>query len=132
MDKKFILSVIVIFVVSMLLGFITHGWALKDEYMATGIYRPESEQEAKMVWMLLAHLLMSLAFVVLYRKGREDKPWFGQGLRFGFWLAMFAAVGVYMIYYVVLPTPELLVFRQSVYDTINLMVMGLVVAFMYR
>ena len=136
MDKKFILSVIVIFVVSMLLGFITHGWALKDEYMATGIYRPEAEQQAMMVWNRLllgfSYLPMSVAFVVLYRKGRVDKPWLGQGLRFGFWIAMFAAVGVYMIYYVVLPTPELLVFRQAVYDTINLMVMGLVVAFMYR
>lgn len=132
MDKKFFLSVIVVFVVSMLLGFITHGWALKDEYLATGIYRPEAEQQARMIWMLLGHLFMSVAMVVLYRKGREDKPWAGQGLRFGLWLGMFAAIGVYMIYYVVLPLPEILVIRQAVYDTINLMIMGLVVAFVYR
>lgn len=132
MDRKFIITVLVVFVVSMVLGFVTHGWALKDEYMETGIYRPENEQQARMLWMLIAHFIMSVAFVVLYRKGREEKPWVGQGLRFGFWIALFAAVGVYLIYYVVLPTPEMLVFRQSVYDTINLMVMGLVVAFMYR
>ena len=39
MNKKFILAVVVIFVISMLLGFITHAWALADEYAATGLYR---------------------------------------------------------------------------------------------
>ena len=85
-----------------------------------------------MLWMLLAHVIMSVALVVLYRKGLEDKPWVGQGIRFGFWLAMFASVGIYMIYYVVQPLPELLVVRQAAYDTINLMILGLVVAFMHR
>jgi len=132
MDKKFILSVIVIFVVSMFLGFLTHGWALSDEYNATGLFRPEAEQQNFIGWMLLAHLIMSVAFVLLYRQGREDKPWLGQGLRFGFLLALFASVGIYMIYYAVQPIPEMLAIRQAVYDTVNMMVLGLVVAFMYR
>jgi len=132
MDKKFILSVIVIFVVSMILGFITHGWALSDEYNATGLFRPEQEQQNFMVWMLLAHAVMAYAFVAIYRRGHEDKPWMAQGIRFGFLMALFAAVGIYLIYYAVQPLPEMLVFRQAVYDTINLMVLGVIVAWMYR
>ncbi|NND45302.1 MAG: hypothetical protein HKN58_08255 [Xanthomonadales bacterium] len=132
MNKKFILSVIAVFVVSMVLGFVTHGWLLSDEYNATGLMRSEAEQEAHAMWMLLAHVIMSVALVVLYRKGLEDKPWAGQGIRFGFWLAMFGAVGVYMIYYAVQPVPGMLAVRQAAYDTINLMILGLVVAFMHR
>jgi hypothetical protein len=132
MDKKFILSVIVIFVVSMLLGFVTHGWALADEYAATGLFRDHADQEAHMMWMLLAHVIMSFALVKLYQFGREDKPWLGQGLRFGFLLGLFAAVGIYMIFYAVQPLPEMLVFRQATYDTINMMILGAVVAWMNR
>lgn len=132
MDKKFILTFIVIFVVSMLLGFITHAWALADEYTATGLFRDAADQEAHFMWMLLAHAIMSFAFVKLYVVGREDKPWLAQGLRFGFLIALFASVGIYMIFYSVQPMPEMLVFRQAAYDTINMMVMGAVTAWMYR
>ena len=132
MDKKFLLTFIVVFVVSMILGFITHGWALMDEYNATGIYRTEEAQQDLMMWMLLAHVIMAFAFVKLYAGGREDKPWLGQGLRFGFYFGLFAAVGIYMIFYVVLPMPEMLAFRQAAYDLINMMVLGAVTAWMYR
>ena len=132
MDKKFIFTFILVFVVSMILGFITHGWALMDEYNATGIYRTEAEQQSMMVWMLLAHVIMAFAFVKLYVGGREDKPWLGQGLRFGFYFGLFAVVGIYMIFYVVLPMPELLAFRQATYDLINIMILGVVTAWMYR
>ena len=132
MDKKFILTIIVVFVVSMILGFVTHGWALMDEYNATGIYRSEEAQQGLFIWMLLAHVVMAFAFVKLYVGGREDKPWLGQGLRFGFYFGLFASVGIYMIYYVVLPMPEILAFRQATYDLINMMVLGAVTAWMYR
>ena len=132
MDKKFILSVVVIFVVSMLLGFITHAWALADEYTATGLFRSVEDQEAYFPWLLLGHAVMAYAFVKLYICGREDKPWLAQGMRFGFLLALFSAVGIYLIYYAVQPMPEMLVFRQAAYDTVNLMILGTVVAWMYR
>ena len=132
MDKKFILTVVVIFVASMVLGFITHAWALADEYNATGLYRDAAGQEAHFMWMLLAHAIMAFAFVKLYVAGREDKPWLAQGLRFGFLVALFAAVGIYMIIYAVQPMPEMLVFRQAAYDTVNTMLLGAVAAWMYR
>jgi len=132
MDKKFIISVVVIFVLSMLLGFITHAWLLSDEYNATGLFRSLEDQEAHFMWMLLAHVIMAYAFVKLYMFGREDKPWLAQGLRFGFLLALFATVGVSLIYYAVQPLPEMLVFRQVVYDLINMMILGTAVAWLNR
>ena len=132
MDKKFILSVVLIFVVSMVLGFITHAWLLSAEYQATGLFRPDAEAEAYLPYMLLAHVIMAFAFVWIYRQGREDKPWVSQGVRFGLAIALVAAVPLYLIYYAVQPMPEMLVFRQATYETINMVILGLVVAWMYR
>ena len=132
MDKKFILSVVLIFVASMVLGFITHAWVLSAEYHATGLFRPDAEAEAYFPYMLLAHVIMAFAFVWIYRRGCEDKPWVAQGVRFGVAIALLAAVPIYLIYYAVQPMPEMLVFRQAAYETVNMVILGLIVAWMYR
>jgi magnesium-transporting ATPase (P-type) len=132
MDKKFIVSVIVIFVLSMVFGLVNHGLVLSEEYQATGLFRPPAEAEAYFMWMLLAHLVMAFAFVWIYRRGHEARPWVQQGIRFGVIVALLMAVPVYLIYYAVQPMPELLVFRQIAYDTVGLVVMGMAVAFMYK
>lgn len=132
MDKKFILSVVLIFAASMILGFITHAWVLSAEYNATGLYRSDAEMEAYFPYMLLAHVIMAFAFVWIYRQGREDKPWVAQGVRFGVAIALLAAVPIYLIYYAVQPMPEMLVFRQAAYETVNMVILGLIVAWMYR
>lgn len=132
MDKKFFLAFVLIFVVSMVLGFVTHAWALADEYEATGLFRLPAEQEGLFPWMLLAHVILSWAFVAVYKRGREDRPWVGQGIRFGILLALLFPVPLYMIYYTVQPMPEMLVFRQASYETVNMVILGLVVAWVYR
>ena len=132
MDKKFILSVVLFFVVSLVLGFITHAWLLSAEYQATGLFRPDAEAEAYFPFMLLAHVIMAFAFVWIYRQGREDKPWVSQGVRFGLAIALVAAVPIYLIYYAVQPMPGMLVFRQITYETIDMVILGLAVAWMYR
>ena len=43
MDKKFFISVVVIFVISMVFGFVNHGMVLAEEYQATGLFRPDAE-----------------------------------------------------------------------------------------
>lgn len=132
MDKKFIVGFIAVFIVSLVLGFINHGLTLHDEYQATGLFRPDSEAERYTLWMLLAHLSLSFAFVWIYRRGREERPWLGQGLRFGVMIALLMVVPIYLIYYAVQPMPGLLVFRQISYDTVATLIMGALVAFVYR
>ena len=132
MDKKFFISVVVIFIISMVFGFVNHGMVLAEEYQATGLFRPDAEAEAYLIWMLLAHIIMSFAFVWIYQQGREDKPWVSQGIRFGIIIALLMALPVYLIYYAVQPMPGILVFRQIAYDTVALVVMGLVVAHGYK
>lgn len=132
MDKKFFIAWLVLFIIFMAGGMVVHGMLLSDEYMATGLMRSLPEQEQFMVWMILAHVMMAGAFTWIYARGVENKPWLGQGLRFGLALALFCTIPVYLIYYCVQPVPEMLVIRQIAYDTILMLVLGAVVAFLYR
>ncbi|HEU0225818.1 MAG TPA: hypothetical protein VFR29_10315 [Steroidobacteraceae bacterium] len=132
MNAKFLIAWLVIFILSMLGGFAVHGQLLADEYLATGLMRAVEEQQQYFVWMIIAHLVMAAAFVWIYLRGREAKPWLGQGLRFGLAVALLMCVPIYLIYYCVQPMPGMLVLRQIAYDTIMLLVLGGVVAFLYR
>lgn len=131
MNKKFLVAWLLVFVLYMAGGMLVHGVILGDDYMATGLMRPEAEAQKLMHWMILAHVLMAGAFTWIYVRGVENKPWLGQGLRYGLAVAVLF-VPIYMIYYVVQPTPGALAAKQVVLDTILTLVLGTVVAFLYR
>jgi hypothetical protein len=131
MNKKFLEAWLLVFVLYMAGGMLVHGVILGDDYMATGLMRTESEAQNLMHWMILAHVLMAGAFTWIYVRGVENKPWLGQGLRYGLAVAILF-VPIYLIYYVVQPTPGALAAKQVVLDTILTLVLGAVVAFLYR
>lgn len=132
MNAKFLIAWLVVFIVWMAGGFVVHGQLLADEYQATGLMRPVEEQQQYFVWMIVAHLVMAAAFVWIYARGKEAKPWLGQGLRFGLAVSLLAVVPIYLIYYAVQPLSGVLVIRQIAYDVIVTLVLGAVVAFLYR
>ena len=131
MNKKFLVAWLLLFVLYLVGGMLVHGVILGDDYMATGLMRPEAEAQKLMHLMILAHVLMAGAFTWIYVRGVENKPWLGQGLRYGLAVAVLF-VPIYLIYYVVQPTPGLLAAKQIVLDTILTLVLGAVVAFLYR
>jgi len=120
------------FVLYFAFGFIVHGVLLHDDYVATGIMRPEDQQQGMMGLMVLAHVMLAGAFTWIYARGVENKPWLGQGLRFGLAVAFLAVIPLYLIYYVVQPLPSSLVCKQIVFDTVCTLILGAVVAFLYR
>ena len=133
MNKKFLISWIAVFVVWMIGSFLVHGLWLAETYAAmTNMMRPLAEQEAMMHFMLLAHVLMAGAFVWIYERGKEDKPWMQQGLRFGVAIALLAPIPTFMIYYTVQQTPGMLAVQQSIGDSIVVIVVALVAAFLGR
>ena len=131
MNKRFLVAWLVVFVLYMAGGIVVHGMLLADEYTATGLMRPEAEAQELMHLMILAHVLMAGAFTWIYARGVENKPWLGQGLRFGLAVAVLFTP-IYIIYYVVQPTPGVLAVRQVAYDTILTLILGAAVAFLYR
>lgn len=132
MNKKFLIAWVVIFVLWMAGGILVHGILLGPDYAAMGNMRPEAEQQSMMGLMLLAHAILAGAFVWIYARGVENRPWLGQGLRFGFAIACLAVIPTYLIYYVVQPTPGAVACKQIVFDTILTLVLGGAVAFLYR
>ena len=133
MNKTFFIAWIVIFVVWMLGSFVVHGVLLHDDYAKlSSLFRPETEAQSYFPLMVLAHAIMAGALAWVYARGVEAAPWLPQGLRFGMAIALLAIVPTYMIYYVVQPMPGMVVLKQIVLDSILMLILGVIVAFIYR
>lgn len=133
MDKKFLIAWIVIFVVWMAGSFVVHGLLLHDDYMQlSSLFRPEADAQQYFPLMILAHVILAGAFVWIYARGVEPKPWLAQGVRFGVAVALLTIVPTYMIYYVVQPMPGAVVVKQIFFDGILIVILGSIVAWLYR
>jgi hypothetical protein len=133
MNKKFLIAWVVVFVLWMMGSYAVHGGLLENDYsQLPNLMRTEAEAQARFPLMLLAHLIMAGAFVWIYSRGAEAKPWLAQGIRFGIAVALLGIVPTYMIYYVVQPFPGDLVVKQIVFEGLLIVILGAVVAFFYR
>ena len=134
MSKRFVIAWIVLFVVWMVEGFIVHGLLLGGDYLKLPqLFRAHDDAQGYFVWMAIAHVLLAAAFVWIYERGlAPDRPWLGQGLRYGVAVALLTVVPTYLIYYAVQPMPGGVVVKQIVFDGIGVVVLGLVVAWLYR
>jgi hypothetical protein len=65
-------------------------------------------------------------------RGVEPKPWVAQGLRFGLAVALLTIVPSYLIYFVVQPMPAGVVIKQIIFDGVLLLILGTIVAALYR
>lgn len=133
MDKRFFIAWIVVFVAWMAGAFVVHGALLASEYaQLKQLFRPQEEAGSYFPLMILAHVVMAGAFVWIYLRGREDKPWFAQGLRYGIAIALLTIVPTYTIYYVVQPMPGAMVVRQILFDGALILVLGVLTAWLCR
>jgi hypothetical protein len=133
MNKKFIIAWIVLFIAWFMGSFVVHGVLLSSDYMQlTDLFRTEADQQKHFPLMILAHLILSGAFVWIYARGAEAKPWLAQGVRFGVAVALLTIVPTYMIYFVVQPMPGELVIKQIVFDGVLMIILGTIVAWLYR
>jgi hypothetical protein len=133
MNKKFFIAWVAIFVVWMLGSFVVHGALLRPDYMGLqNLFRTDADSQQYFHWMLIAHVLLSGAFVWIYRRGVQAQAWLPQGIGFGVAVALLTVIPTYMIYYVVQPMPGMVVIKQIVFDSSLLLVLGMTVAFMYR
>lgn len=133
MKGRVLVGWVAVFVVWMIGDFVVHGTLLKGDYTALpNLFRPEAEAGALFPLMILAHVLMAGAFVWIYARGVEPKPWLAQGARFGLAVALMSVVPTSMIYYAVQPMPGALAVKQVIYEGILLVILGVVAAFFHR
>jgi len=133
MDRRFFIAWVVLFVAWMAGSFLVHGALLHADYsQLPDLFRPEEDAQRHFPLMILAHVMLAGAFVWIYARGVENKPWLAQGLRYGLAVALLTIVPTYMIYYVVQPMPGNMVVKQIVFSGILLLVLGAIVAYLYR
>jgi hypothetical protein len=133
MDKKFFISWLVLFVVWMAGSFVVHAVLLHADYSALrNLFRSPEDSQTFFPLMIIAHVFLSGALVWIYSRGVEAKPWLAQGLRFGLAVAFLTVIPTYMIYYVVQPMPGATVAKQLIFDGVLTVLLGVVVAFLYR
>jgi hypothetical protein len=133
MNRTFVLSVVVMFIVLMALGFVVHALLLGPDYAKlTALFRGPDDAQRHFPFMLAAHLAMAIGWTWIYRMGRENKPWLGQGIRFGLAVALIATIPTYLIYFAVQPMPSDMVALQITYDTLASVILGIVVAAVNR
>jgi hypothetical protein len=133
MNKKFAIAWLALFVVWFLGSFVVHGVLLRPDYMQlTNLFRAEGDQQKYFPLLILVHVILSGAFVWIYARGVEAKPWMVQGVRFGFAVALLTAVPTYTIYFAIQPMPGVVVIKQIVCDGVLLLILGMIVAWLYR
>jgi len=132
-NAKFVVSVVAMLVQKITFGFVIHGVMLHGDYAKLpNLMRTEAAAQQLFGFMLLAHLLIAAGFSWIYIKGKESRPWLGQGLRYGVAVAVMMTIPMYLIYYVVMPYPSDVVAQQIAYDTMAIIVMGIVLAWINR
>jgi hypothetical protein len=77
---------------------------------------------------MLAHFFASFGFVWLYLRIKDDTPFLTQGACYGLVVAVLMIVPKFLIYYAVQPMPGIVVLKQIVFDTMSLVLIGIVVA----
>jgi hypothetical protein len=132
MGKKCIISAVVMFVMAWGLSFVVHGLLLGPDYSVTPGMRPPAEAQKIIYVLILAQAIFGAAFAWVYVQGKDDRPWLGQGIRFGIAVACLTVIPTYLIYHVVTPVPLALALKQIGLDTIRVLLMGIVLAWINR
>ncbi len=131
--KRFALAVVAVLILNNIAGFVIHGMLLQADYAQyPNLLRTQEDAANYFQWMQLNFLVFSVAFVWIYAQGVEDKPWVGQGLRFGIAVWLLTSVAAFLTYYAVQPWGGDVVAKQILYELPRALVLGLAAAAIYR
>ena len=128
--KKFLLASLAVFITLLILEFVIHKFLLVTVYESVQeVLRPDMKD--KMWIMYLTGIIFSLLFVYIFSKGYEGKG-IMEGAKYGLIIGLVVfLVGSYN-QYVVYPLPYGLVLKWFIYGTIEMIVAGIVLAFVYK
>jgi hypothetical protein len=128
---RVVIAIVVVFILSCILGTIIHAFLLKADYeQVAALYRTAADTRFFMIFA--GYLGFAIGSVWVYAKGVEDKPWLGQGLRFGLAIWLILSVPSFFIEYATQPIPESLFIKQLGFELINKLILGVVTAAIVR
>jgi hypothetical protein len=131
--KKYLIAVIVVFVVYSAAAYLTHNVLLAPDYAAmSATLRSESAFLQRMPVLYLANLIFALGFCVIYTRGYEPgKNWLGQGFRYGLFVGTLLAP-VALAAYVAFPLPGSVAVKWIGLGYVQVVIAGLTAASIYR
>ncbi len=127
--KKLIAAIVVGYLFMAGAGYLIHEVWLSPLYQQSpDTWRPEDQFRSKMWIMWLADLLFVAMFAYIYTRGVENKPWLGQGIRYGVLMALLVTIPLTLSQYVIYRVPDELPLRWIAAGALQLIVLGLIVA----
>ena len=130
--KRLIGAMVAAFAILFIAGFLVHGVLLGATYRqmreAGFSFHPEEALRHKLWGIWISDALYSILFAWVYAKGREEKPWAAQGIRYGILMTLFTVVPPSINDYVAYNLPHELVLHWMLAGLITLILMGVAVA----
>lgn len=128
--KRYFLAAVAAAMVFAVLQYVGPNVYLQPEYEETK-YLWRAKQDVNLLIVLLATVVYGFLFTFIFTKGYEARG-IKEGLRFGIYATWFAAVPQFLYYYAAQPLPSSLVAKWLALSLGENMVLGAVVALIYR
>ena len=129
MLMKTIGAIIAMLVVQFGGDYVLHEIVLKSSYDLTPqLWRSQDGMMHHFWAMIVGQILFAIGAVLIYQRGRENKAWLGQGIRFGILLAIVAVAPGVFITYAVQPIQHQLALHWMLGDGLLAIIDGIVIA----
>jgi hypothetical protein len=129
--KRYLASVVAVFVFVALFDHLYHGFLMHDIYEQTAsLWRTEAEMMGKMSYMLLSQLAFSAVIAFIFTRNYQSKG-IGEGLRFGLYIGLLIAslqIGVYTF----MPVPCALVLGWMAAELLKGIGAGILLSLTYK
>jgi hypothetical protein len=131
--KKLAIATIAAYVVLMATNYLIHSIWLMPDYEAIASSHRTVEGIMHRFWaMALGQFFFAAMFSYIYTRGRENKPWLEQGIRYGIVMTFMTVVPYSLSEYVVYVVNYMLVIKWMVAGGIQLIILGLIVAAIFK
>lgn len=131
--KRLALAAVVTWVADVIYGFVVWRGMLGAEMARhQGVFRSQAAMDAGMPLMFAGLLLAMFVLVYIYSKGYEGGSGVGEGLRFGFLLALFMTGFVSLPIYASFNIDARLGLLASIASFVEMLLVGSVIGLVYR
>ena len=128
--KRFIIASIIVFIVYQICNTLIHMFLLSGIYMQTEeVWRTDMNQVMWIMWV--NDFIRAFLFVLIFIKGYEGKGW-AEGLRYGILMGVFLQLSMSLGMYTTLPIPFTLAIYWFVLGLIQIILMGITAALIYK
>jgi hypothetical protein len=132
LNKKFFITWLVVFVLWFIGVYVINAILLLDDWMPVPLLRGWEGELKVYHFMVLPFVLWSGSSVWVYQNFARREPWLQRGLLFGVVLALLTIIPMRMINYASLQLPGMVLVKECIYQTILLLILGVVIAWFYR